>query len=80
MLPPEFDRGWLDSLVCASEGHDLLKKLEGKVTEYGVIAGRNRSLYEMVPCRDNLVLQHPKQEEPLLEDQEEEFDMGGMQM
>ena len=80
MLPPEFDRGWLDSLVCASEGHDLLKKLEGKVTEYGVIAGRNRSLYEMVPCRDNLVLQHPKQEEPLLEDQEEEFGMGGMQM
>lgn len=81
MLPPEFDREWVDSLICASEGHSLLKKLNGKVTEYGVIAGRNRSLYEMVPYRDDLALQHPKQEEPQLEDQDMEgFSMGGMQM
>lgn len=81
MLPPEFDRGWLDSLICASEGHALLKKLDGKVTEYGVIAGRNRSLYEMVPCRDDLIIHPVKQEDSQMTDQEaEDFGMGGMQM
>ena len=81
MLPPEFDREWVDSLICASEGHALLKKLDGKVTEYGVIAGRNRSLYEMVPCRDDLTLHPIKQDDTQMVDQDtEDFGMGGIQM
>lgn len=81
MLPPEFDRRWMDYLVCACAGKELLKKLSGKVTDYGVIAGRNRSLYEMVPCRDDFAAQSTNQEYAQWDEQEtEEFDMGGMQM
>jgi len=81
ILPPEFDRGWVDSLVCASEGQELLKKLGGKVTEYGVVSGRNHSLYEMMPYQDDLVI-HPisQSEEQCDEQEDEDLIMGGMQL
>lgn len=43
------DIRWLDDLSCYSEGDELLAKLGGKATLYGVISARGRDLYEIVP-------------------------------
>lgn len=48
-LPTGFDSDWLHSLVAQGEGMRLLDHLGGKETAYGVISGRGRSLYELVP-------------------------------
>lgn len=46
------DSKWLDTLSCYSEGKELLDKLGGKATLYGVIAGRGHTLYDIVPRQD----------------------------
>lgn len=46
------DSKWLDTLSCYSEGKELLGKLGGKATLYGVIAGRGHTLYDIVPRQD----------------------------
>ena len=48
-LPTGFDSGWLQGLVVQDEGMRLLGYLGGKETAYGMISGRGRSLYELVP-------------------------------
>lgn len=72
-LSPDFDRKWLDSLVCHCEGVDLLKKMGGCVTEYGVIAGRGRQLFELVPCEE-------EQAQTLDDCEDEELDCGPVMM
>lgn len=46
------DTGWLDNLSCYSEGKELLEKLGGQATPYGVIAARGRSIYDFVPRQE----------------------------
>lgn len=48
-LPTRFDSDWLHGLVVRGEGIRLLDHLGGKETAYGMISGRGRSLYELVP-------------------------------
>lgn len=51
-LDSRFDREWLDMLLTGNEGNRLLEKLGAKVTDYGVISARGRSLYELVPYNE----------------------------
>ena len=51
-LAVEFDGDWLNSLYAKAEGDELLKRLGASLTDYGVISARGRSLYELVPYRE----------------------------
>lgn len=54
-LDSRFDSEWLDSLFAKDEGEKLLKRLGASITDYGVISARGRSLYELVPYREQAV-------------------------
>lgn len=75
-LPEGFDSAWLEDLSCQSEGNHLLRCLGGMVTDYGVIAGRGRNLYDLVPCRDTAMEEVPDSDF----DESEEPQLGGMQL
>lgn len=47
-IHPQFDKSWLKDLVCQSEGAEMLQRIGGMVTPYGVISGRDQPLYQMV--------------------------------
>lgn len=61
-LAPEFDPRWLDDFPCQTEGEEMLKKVGGMVTDYGIISGRDRYLIELVPRYEE-----PDQEEGISE-------------
>ncbi len=48
-LPSSFDGSWLNNLSAENAGQRLLEVLGAKMTDYGVISSRGRSLYELVP-------------------------------
>lgn len=55
-LGSRFDSEWLDTLLTRNnEGDELLKRLGASLTDYGVISARGRSLYELVPYREQAV-------------------------
>ncbi len=51
-MDSHFDSEWLDSLYANDEGEKLLKSLGATLTDYGAISARGRSLYELVPYRE----------------------------
>lgn len=68
-LPAGFDNGFINELDVARFGNRLLDRLGGAVTDYGVISGRGRTLFEIV-----------RYDEPACEIQQKHDEMGGMQM
>ena len=48
-LDDKIDPKWLDSLLARNEGTELLERLGGTITDYGVVSSRGGSLYEPVP-------------------------------
>ena len=48
-LPPQFDKHWLDNVYFHKQGEQMLNMVGGMVTSYGVISGRDQSLYQMLP-------------------------------
>ncbi len=70
-LDTRFDPKWLDTLLLRNEGHELLEKLGGTITDYGVVSARGGSLYEIVPR------QEPEQTETLEQD-EKKLTIGGI--
>lgn len=68
-LPTRFDYRFINELDVTRFGNRLLSRLGGAVTNYGVISGRGRSLFEIVPY-----------DEPACEIQQTHDEMGGMQM
>lgn len=46
-LAPEFDQCWLDDFPCQTEGAEMLRRVGGKVTDYGIITGRGHQLFEL---------------------------------
>ena len=75
-MDSRFDSEWLDMLLPHNKGKELLKRLGASLTDYGVISARGRSLYELVPYRE-------QQTEYFTEtdiSEDEEIQMGGMQL
>ena len=48
-LDEKIDPRWLDSLLARNEGTELLERMGGTLTDYGVISSRGGSLYDPVP-------------------------------
>lgn len=48
-LDEKIDPKWLDSLLVRNEGTELLERVGGTLTDYGVISSRGGSLYDPVP-------------------------------
>ena len=48
-MDKNFDRRWLDSLLCKSEGQRLIQGLNATMTSYGVVSERGGLLFERVP-------------------------------
>lgn len=48
-MDKSFDRRWLDSLLCKSEGQRLIQGLNATMTSYGVVSERGGLLFERVP-------------------------------
>lgn len=48
-LDEKIDSRWLDSLLARNEGTELLERVGGTLTDYGVISSRGGSLYDPVP-------------------------------
>ena len=48
-LDEKIDPRWLDSLLARNEGTELLERVGGTLTDYGVISSRGGSLYDPVP-------------------------------
>ena len=48
-LDEKIDPRWLDSLLARNEGTELLERIGGTLTDYGVISSRGGSLYDPVP-------------------------------
>ena len=47
-LDTKVDPRWLDSLLARNEGTELLERVGGTLTDYGVISSRGGTLYEPV--------------------------------
>ena len=48
-LDTKVDPKWLDTLLLRNEGTELLERIGGTLTDYGVVSSRGGSLYEPVP-------------------------------
>ena len=48
-LDSKVDPKWLDTLLLRNEGTELLERLGGTITDYGVVSSRGGSLYDPVP-------------------------------
>ena len=48
-LDTQVDPKWLDTLLLRNEGTELLERVGGTLTDYGVVSSRGGSLYEPVP-------------------------------
>lgn len=48
-LDEKIDSRWLDSLLARNEGTELLERVGGTLTDYGVISSRGGFLYDPVP-------------------------------
>lgn len=48
-LDSKVDPKWLDTLLARNEGTELLERLGGTLTDYGVVSSRGGHLYEPVP-------------------------------
>lgn len=46
-VAPQFDHSWLDDFPCQTEGAEMLRRVGGKVTDYGIITGRGHQLFEL---------------------------------
>ena len=66
-LDARYDSEWLKTLLCETEGRELLEQLGATMTSYGVISACGVPLYSLVPC---------KQEPEVV--QEEAYKMGGV--
>ena len=47
-LDTKFDPKWLDSLLARNEGTELLERIGGTLTDYGVVSSRGGTLYDPV--------------------------------
>lgn len=47
-LDTKFDPKWLDTLLLRNEGTELLERIGGTLTDYGVVSSRGGTLYEPV--------------------------------
>lgn len=74
-LDTRFDPKWLDTLMLRTEGNELLERIGGTVTDYGVISARGGSLYEPI-TRDPEPCEELEQTE---EPEEQTLKMGGIQ-
>lgn len=68
-LPAGFDFKFIEELDVTTFGSKLLDRLGADVTNYGIVSGRNRSLFEIVPY-----------DKPACEIQQNNEQMGGMEM
>lgn len=68
-LPAGFDFEFINELDVTAFGSKLLDRLGADVTNYGIVSGRNRSLFEIVPY-----------DKPACEIHQNNEQMGGMEM
>lgn len=68
-LPASFDNKFINKLGVTGFGNKLLDRLGASVTDYGIISGKGRTLFEIVSY-----------DEPTYEIQQNHEQMGGMQM
>ncbi len=50
-LDARYDSEWLSTLLCETEGRELLEQLGASLTSYGVVSARGVPLYSLVPCK-----------------------------
>lgn len=53
-LPTNFDPLWINDIVCDTTSCSLIKKLNAKVSSYGIISARGQSLYNLVSYADQI--------------------------
>lgn len=69
-LDARYDSEWLKTLLCETEGRELLEQLGATLTSYGVVSACGVPLYSLVPC---------KQETEAVQDESDEIEeMGGI--
>ena len=70
-LPTEFDTSVLEDCNLARLGRTLCDRLECKMTDYGVVSKEGGQIFATVT---------PQDDEELIQEEEAEPEMGGMQM
>lgn len=76
-MDKQYDPNWLANLLVQTEGIELMKRLNAKCTDYGVISARGVSLYTPVTVDEQKnVTEEAKQSEETEETQE----IGGMSL
>lgn len=69
-LDARYDSQWLTTLLCETEGRELLEQLGASLTDYGVVSARGVPLYSLVPCK--------QETEAVQEETDEIEEMGGI--
>lgn len=76
-MDKQYDANWLSYLLVQTEGKELMKRLNAKCTDYGVVSARGVSLYSPVTVDEQItVIEEAGQSEEIEESQE----MGGMSL
>ena len=70
-MHPCFDDRRLDTMSTSYDSQKILERLGASVTDYGVVSGRGRQLYEMVPYEQKI-------EQEIAEPAEQGMTLGGM--
>jgi len=70
-MHPCFDDRWLDTMSTSYDSQKILERLGASVTDYGILSGRGRQLYEMVPYEQRM-------EQEIAEPAEQGMTLGGM--
>lgn len=50
-LDSRYDSEWLTTILCETEGRELLEQLGATMTSYGVVSACGVPLYSLVPCK-----------------------------
>lgn len=69
-LDARYDSEWLKTLLCETEGRELLEQLGATMTSYGVVSACGVSLYSLVPYK--------QETEAIQEETHEVEEMGGI--
>lgn len=76
-MDKQYDPNWLSNLLVQTEGIELMKRLNAKCTDYGVISARGVSLYTPVTVDEPKNITEDAGQD---EDAEETQELGGMSL
>ena len=76
-MDKQYDPNWLANLLVQTEGMELMKRLNAKCTDYGVISARGVSLYTPVTVDEQ---KNATEEAEQSEETEETQEIGGMSL